>query len=95
MAETPPLRETRAEVLEEVASLLDLAIRRSRASTVADPELKSLIRGALEGAKQELAHLKDTTVGVEDPRGAYRQVGRESKTGGRAFGTVPLRGSNA
>ena len=54
LAEAPPGRETRAEVLEEVASLLDLAIRRSRASTVADPELKSLIRGAL-GRRQARA----------------------------------------
>jgi hypothetical protein len=95
LAETPPAREMRTEALEEIVSLLDLAIRRSRASTAADPELKSLICGALEGAKQELAHLRNTTAGAEGPRGVYRQAAKESETGGQIFSTVPLRESNA
>ena len=64
LAEILPRREVWAEEeLDETISLLDLAIRRSRASKISDPELKGLIRGALEAAKQELAHLKNATAG--------------------------------
>ena len=79
MTETPLVRETRREVLEEAISLLDLAIRRTRASKGPDPELKSLIQGALEAAKQELVHLGDTVgTAVEDRREAHRQTAKGS-----------------
>jgi len=64
LAEILPRREVRAEeALDETISLLDLAMRRSRASKISDPELKSLIHGALEAARQEISHLKNATAG--------------------------------
>ena len=79
MTETPLVRETRREVLEEAISLLGLAIRRTRASKGPDPELKSLIQGALEAAKQELVYLGDTAgATVEDRREAQRQTAKGS-----------------
>ena len=68
--------EMRIEALKEITPLIDLAIRRSRASTVADPELKNLILGALEAAKQELVHLKNVTE-AEDRPGKHRTTARE------------------
>jgi hypothetical protein len=47
----------------EMMLLLDLAISRSRAEGHADEEIKEQIHGALEAAKQEIAHLEEL---VED-----------------------------
>ncbi len=47
------------ELTGEVASLLDLAIARSRAHVSTDEEVKELISGALEAAKQEITHLEN------------------------------------
>lgn len=47
------------ELTGEVTSLLDLAIARSRAHAFADEEVKELISGALEAAKQEITHLEE------------------------------------
>lgn len=88
MAKTLPTREVWVEEsLDETISLLDLAIRRSRASKSSDPELKGLIQGALEAVKQELAHLKNATTGhvAQDPgkhtdgQPARVSVGREGE----------------
>ena len=43
----------------EAMLLLDLALSRSQADPCANKEVKELIRGALEAAKQEIAHLED------------------------------------
>jgi hypothetical protein len=59
------------ELTEEVVSLLDLAIARSRAHAFADEEVKELISGALEAAKQEITHLEDLV--EESSRGAFQQ----------------------
>jgi hypothetical protein len=66
----------RAGAMKEITPLIDLAIHRSRARTVADPELKRLILGALGAARQELVHLKDVTK-VEDRADEYRKIVRE------------------
>ena len=100
LAEAPLARERRAEeeVLEEVASLIELAIRRSRASTVADPELESLIPGRRQGRARTPQEYYGREGGSARsvPAGRKGSVGgRESETGGRAFGMVPLRESNA
>ncbi len=47
------------EFTGEITSLLDLAIARSRANVFADEEVKEVIRGVLEGARQEIAHLEE------------------------------------
>jgi hypothetical protein len=59
------------ELTGEVASLLDLAIARSRAHAFADEEVKELISGALEAAKQEITHLEDLV--EESSRGTPQQ----------------------
>jgi hypothetical protein len=51
--------ESIRELTGEVASLLDLAIARSRAHVSTDEEVKELISGALEAAKQEITHLEE------------------------------------
>ena len=52
---------SRTEATKEAFLLLDLAIARSQADRFADDEFKDLIRGALEAAKQEIAHLEGRT----------------------------------
>ncbi len=59
------------ELTGEVASLLDLAIARSRAHAFADEEVKELISGALEAAKQEITHLEELV--EESSQGASQQ----------------------
>jgi hypothetical protein len=51
----------RTEATKEAILLLELAIARSQADRFADDEFKDLIRGALEAAKQEIAHLEGRT----------------------------------
>jgi hypothetical protein len=66
------------ELTGEVTSLLDLAIARSRAHAFADEEVKELISGALEAAKQEVTHLEELVEesSRETPR---QQRGRSQK----------------
>ncbi len=66
------------ELTGEVTSLLDLAIARSRAHAFADEEVKELISGALEAAKQEITHLEELVEesSRETPR---QQRGRSQK----------------
>ncbi len=45
--------------------LLHLALSRSQANPLTNREIKELIRGALEAAKQEIAHLEDL-IGTND-----------------------------
>lgn len=58
-------RQRREQAIDDVLVLLEPAIARTRASKHADPELKALIRGALEAARQELIHLRTAP---EQPR---------------------------
>jgi hypothetical protein len=51
----------RTEATKEAILLLELAIARSQADRFADDEFKDLIRGALEAAKHEVAHLEGQT----------------------------------
>jgi len=51
----------RTEAAKEAILLLELAIARSQADRFANDEFKDLIRGALEAAKQEIAHLEGRT----------------------------------
>ncbi len=63
------------ELTEEVVSLLDLAIARSRAHVFTDEEVKEQISGTLEAAKQEITHLEKLV--EESSRGAFQhQRGR-------------------
>ena len=52
----------RTEATKEAILLLELAIARSQADRFADDEFKDLIRGALEAAKHEVAHLEGQTL---------------------------------
>lgn len=52
-------RQRREQAIDEVLLFIEPAIARTRASKHADPELKALIRGALEAARQELIHLRN------------------------------------
>jgi len=61
------------EFTGEITSLLDLAIARSRANAFVDEEVKELIRGVLEGARQEIAHLEELL--EESNRGADQHEG--------------------